>query len=62
VAFAASRDNFHFQMLRLLKAHRKNTIASGKPAAETREYRLRFWDKGEVSGDWSAVQKVTVGV
>lgn len=30
------------------------------PAAETREYRLRFWDDGP-NGDWSPVQKVTVG-
>ena len=27
---------------------------------ETREYRLRFWDKGTPNGDWSPVQKVTV--
>ena len=30
------------------------------PAAETREFRLRFWDDGP-NGDWSPVQKVTVG-
>lgn len=29
--------------------------------AETREYRLRWWDKGEANGDWSPVQKLTVG-
>ena len=29
-------------------------------AAETREYRLRFWDDGP-NGDWSPVQKITVG-
>ncbi|MBI3852105.1 MAG: hypothetical protein HY298_17745 [Verrucomicrobia bacterium] len=29
--------------------------------AETREYRVRFWDKGAPNGDWSPVQKVTVG-
>ena len=29
--------------------------------AETREYRMRFWDAGEPNGDWSAVQKVTGG-
>lgn len=29
--------------------------------AETREYRLRWWDKGEPHGDWSPVQKITVG-
>ena len=28
--------------------------------AETREYRLRFWDKGTPNGDCSPVQKVTV--
>ena len=28
--------------------------------AETREFRLRFWDDGP-NGDWSPVQKVTVG-
>ncbi len=28
--------------------------------AEIREYRLRYWDKGEPTGDWTAVQKVTV--
>ena len=26
------------------------------------EYRMRFWDAGEPNGDWSAVQKVMVGV
>lgn len=35
-------------------------LVAGAP--EMREYRLRFWDQGEVNGDWSAVQKVTVGV
>ena len=29
--------------------------------AGTREYRLRFWDKGAPNGDWSAVQRVPVG-
>jgi hypothetical protein len=29
-------------------------------AAETREYRMRFWDDGP-NGDWSPVQKVAVG-
>jgi len=33
-------------------------LVAGQP--ETREYRLRFWD-GEPNGDWSPVQKVTVG-
>jgi hypothetical protein len=28
---------------------------------EVREYRLRWWDKGEANGEYSAVQKVTVG-
>ena len=28
---------------------------------ETREYRMRFWDKDEPNGDWTAVTKVTVG-
>lgn len=27
----------------------------------TREYRLRWWDKGEANGDWSPVQSVMVG-
>jgi hypothetical protein len=30
------------------------------PAAESREYRLRWWDD-DPNGDWSPVQKVTVG-
>ena len=30
------------------------------PAAESREYRLRWWDD-EPNGDWSPIQKVTVG-
>ncbi len=29
--------------------------------AEIREYRLRWWDKGEAHGDYSPIQKVTVG-
>jgi len=29
-------------------------------ASETRDYCLRFWDKGAPNGDWSPVQKVTV--
>jgi hypothetical protein len=28
--------------------------------AEVREYRAMFWDKGVASGDWCAVQKITV--
>lgn len=27
---------------------------------EVREYRLRFWDKGEAIGEWSQVQKITL--
>ena len=34
-------------------------LVPGQP--ETREYRLRFWD-GEPNGDWSPVEKITVGV
>ncbi len=30
--------------------------------AETREYRMRFWDGGEPNGDWTAVQKASIGV
>ncbi len=29
---------------------------------ETREYRLRWWDKSLPQGDWSAVQKVVLGL
>ena len=29
-------------------------------APEIREYRLRWWDKGEANGEYTAVQKVTV--
>lgn len=28
---------------------------------ETREYRLRWWDKSKANGEWSGVQKVVVG-
>jgi hypothetical protein len=28
---------------------------------ETREYRLRWWDKSEANGEWSAVQKAVLG-
>jgi hypothetical protein len=31
-------------------------------AHETREYRLRWWDKSEPHGEWSAVQKAVVGM
>jgi hypothetical protein len=27
---------------------------------ETREYRARFWDKGQPNGTWIPAQKVTV--
>lgn len=39
-----------------------NTPLLAPPAPEQREYRMRFWDAGEANGDWSAVQKVMVGV
>lgn len=29
--------------------------------AETREYRMRWWDKGQANGDWTAVQSLAVG-
>jgi hypothetical protein len=29
--------------------------------AETREYRMRYWDKGTPNGDWTDVAKETVG-
>ncbi|MCX6858197.1 MAG: hypothetical protein NTV80_25220 [Verrucomicrobia bacterium] len=32
----------------------------GQP--ELREYRLRFWDNGTPTGDWTAIATVTVGV
>lgn len=35
-------------------------LVSGQ--AEMREYRMRFWDGGEPNGDWTPVQKVSVGV
>ena len=35
-------------------------LAANTP--EIREYRLRFWDKGQANGDWSPVQRATVGV
>jgi hypothetical protein len=28
---------------------------------EVREYRLRWWDKGEPNGEFSPVQKIVVG-
>ena len=28
---------------------------------EIREYRLRYWDKGDANGEYSAVQRVNVG-
>ena len=39
-----------------------DTALLSSPNAEMREYRMRFWDAGEPNGDWSAVQKVMVGV
>jgi len=39
-----------------------DTPLLASPAPEQREYRMRFWDAGEPNGDWSAVQKVMVGV
>jgi len=49
-----------------LGADMEKPYVDGRPLAvaavpETREYRLRFWDKGNPNGDWSPVQKVTVG-
>lgn len=34
-------------------------LVSGQ--AEAREYRMRFWDAGESNGDWSPVQKASIG-
>lgn len=34
-------------------------VADGTP--ESRDYRLRWWDKDEAHGDWSLVQTVLVG-
>ena len=28
---------------------------------ETREYRMRWWDKSVAHGEWSAVQQVVIG-
>ena len=36
-------------------------LAVGK-THETREYRIRWWDKSLPQGDWSAVQKVVLGL
>ena len=34
-------------------------LVAGQP--ETREYRMRFWDKGTPNGEWTDVAKETVG-
>lgn len=34
-------------------------LVAGQP--ETREYRMRYWDKGTPNGDWTDVAKETVG-
>ena len=36
-------------------------LATGN-SHETREYRLRWWDKSVAHGEWSAVQQVVIGI
>jgi hypothetical protein len=39
------------------KPHAHDVTLLAANATEIREYRLRFWDKGQANGDWSPVQK-----
>ena len=39
----------------------ERSLAEGK-THETREYRLRWWDKSVANGEWSTVQSVLLGV
>ena len=34
---------------------------AGPGTPESRDYRMRWWDKDEANGEWSAVQTVLVG-
>jgi hypothetical protein len=54
--------NWEFLAIDTVKPYidERSPLAPG--TAETREYRLRWWDKGEANGEWSPVVGVAVGV
>ncbi|MDD5037519.1 MAG: hypothetical protein PHE55_22555 [Methylococcaceae bacterium] len=67
-----SHDGVYIESRRNNGAWEFLTIASVKPwyderplldpnAPEIREYRLRWWDKDEANGEFSPVQRVTIG-
>ena len=61
--YIESRRNagaWEFRAIDVEKPYIDNRPLLAAPAAESREYRLHFWDS-DPNGDWTAVQKVSVG-
>jgi len=54
--------NWEFLAVSTVKPYYDERPLANGNAHETREYRLRWWDKSEEHGEWSAVQRVVIGV
>ena len=57
-----AQGDWEFIAISVVKPHldERPLLVAGTP--ELRQYRMRYWDKGQPNGDYSAVQSVTVGV
>ena len=52
---------WEFLAVNNVKPHLDNRPLLVANTPEHREYRIRYWDKGKPNGEYSAVQRVTVG-
>jgi hypothetical protein len=53
--------NWEFLAIDTVKPYIDERPLLSSGTAETREYRMRWWDKGEANGEWSPVVGVAVG-
>ena len=54
--------NWEFLAVDTVKPYYDERPLANGNTHETREYRLRWWDKSVAHGEWSAVQQVVIGV
>ena len=56
-----NQGDWEFLAVAMVKPWLDNRALIDPLLPEVREYRLRYWDKGDANGEYSAVQRVNVG-
>ncbi|MCX7085069.1 MAG: hypothetical protein NTY69_05970 [Methylococcales bacterium] len=56
-----NQGDWEFLAVAMVKPWLDNRALVDPLLPEVREYRLRYWDKGDANGEYSAVQRVNVG-